>query len=254
MKLKFVLFSLLFATVAALADDSQFTIRDLTKNCGNFYDSKQSKSTQYLRTWTTDGKETKMSADNIKDILDLNVVSYYDIEGYETELKREFFKETEEYQQYETALKEIRKNFKNSSFYYIHSLESDYNLEKRGFLYEIELYESNYANFPGYINHGTLCIEYATKRFPNNKLDVSKVGGGRNFFYVQQTYFPIIDKRLALRIEEAGYYKVGVLFVFKIDSTKVVGAGIWSNTFILTKTEGIYIVNTETGEVYCKVL
>ena len=183
------------------------------------------------------------------------MVSFFEIKGYETDLKRELFKETEEYKQYETALKEIKNTLKNQSFCYIHKLRNVYNLEKNGFPYEIQLYGVDYDNFPQYINHGTLCIEYATKRFPKNKLDVAKVaGGGRNFLYIQQTYFPVLDKHLALRIEEKAREQIGVLFIFKIDSTRTVGTGFWPKTFVLTKTEGIYIINTQTGEVYCKVL
>ena len=256
MKQKLFLLLLLFASRIAVAETSALTIQDLTKGCGQFYDFKDSENKQYLRAINAEnGTEAKFGSDKIRDILELNVVSFFEINGYETELKRELYKETEEYKEYETALKEIRNTLKKQSFCYIHKLRNVYNLEKNGFPYEIQLYGADYDNFPEYINHGTLCIEYSTKRFPKNKMDIAKVaGGGRNFLYIQQTYFPVLDKRVALQIEEAGREQVGVLFIFKIDSTKVERPGIWPQTFILTKTESIYLVNTQTGEVYCKVL
>lgn len=249
-----LLLSLLFVAVVAVADSSNLTVRDLTNGCAIFKDNKDFYKKQVLLGFDEDGKDTEISANEIRDILELNVVSYFNIKGYDTDLKKELYKETDEYQRYETELKQIRDEIKESSYIYIHKLRNVYDLEKGGFRYDIILGESDYVNFPGYINHRTLCIEYATKRFSKNSIDVNKWWGGSFYNYTQRVYFPVPDKRVALRIEEAGDNKVGVLFVFKIDSTKVDRPGIWPQTFILTKTEGIYIVNTETGEVYCKVL
>lgn len=249
-----LLLSLLLVATTAMADSSNLTIQDLTKGCGQFLDTKDYFKEQFLK-WRTENGMVELKDYKIQNILELNVVSYFKLGGYyDTDLKRELFKETDEYKQYESELKKIRDEMKKSSFYYIHKLNNNYNLENSGFLYEIELYEGNYAGFPGYINHETLCIEYATKRFAQNKIDIQKRWGGSDYFYNQRVYLPVKDKRMALRIEEAGRNQVGVLFLFKLDKTKNVKMLFSTHTFILTKTEGIYIVNTETGEVYCKVL
>lgn len=254
MKTKIFFFPLLFVAITAMADSSNLTVQDLKKGRGQFLDNKDFYEEQFLKAHYEDGTETEISAKEIRDILELNVVSYFNIKGYDTDLKKDLFKETDEYKQYETELKKIRDELKEYSFYYIHKIRNVYDVEKGGFRYDIILGESDYVNFSGYINHRTLCIEYATKRFPKNHIEVNKWWGGTFYNYTQRIYFPVTDKRVALQIEEAGREQVGVLFIFKIDSTKVERPGLWPQTFILTKTEGIYIVNTETGEVYCKVL
>ena len=251
MKRNLLFIPLLFVAIAAIADSTNLTFQDLTKGLGHFYDNKDYYEKQVLKGYNEDGTEIEISADDIGDILELNVVSYFKLKGYDTGLKKELFKETDEYKQYETELKMLRDEIKESSFGYIHKIRNIYDLEKGGFRYDIILSESDFVNFPGYINHRTLCIEYATNRFPKNNIEVSKWFGES---YLQRVYFPVTDKRVALQIEEANSEQVGVLFIFKIDSTKRERPGIWPQTYILTKTESIYIVNIQTGEVYCKVL
>ncbi len=169
-------------------------------------------------------------------------------------MKRELFKESNEYKDYEKKLIQIRNEVKNRSFFYISKLKSnEYSLSKGGFLYEMELYEGDYVEFPGYINHGTLCIEYATSRFPKNYIEIIKLFGGTNYFYNQRIILPVKDKRVALKVEEGGD-QVRVLFKFKIDSVRRKRILFSENDYVLTKTEGIYLINIKTGEVYCKVL
>ena len=253
-----LLLSLLFFAVVTMANSANLTVQDLTKGRGQFLDTKDYHDEQFLKGRYEDGTEIDIKDYMIQNILELDVVSHFRLGGYyDTDLKRELFKETDEYKRYETILKEMRDSLKNESFYYIHKLSNynlNYDLEKSGFLYEMDLDEYSYVNFPGYINHGTLCIEYATKRFAQNKIEIRKRWGGSYYFYNQRVYLPVKDKRVALQIEEAGREDVGVLFLFKIDSTKDVKMLFSTHTFILTKTESIYIVNTQTGEVYCKVL
>ena len=253
---KIILSFMLFVTVVAMADSSNLTVQDLKKGRGQFLDNKDFYATQFLKGRSEEGTDIEISANDIRDILELNVVSYFNIKGYDTDFKKEVFKETDEYKQYENELKEFRDDLKSHSFYYIHKLRNVYDLEKGGFRYDIVLNDYDYFYFPGYINHKTLCIEYATKRFPKNNVEVNKWWGGSFYNYTQRVFLPVSDKHVALKIEEAEREQIGVLFVFKIDSTKKErpNSGLFPETFILTKTEGIYIVNTETGEVYCKVL
>lgn len=84
-------------------------------------------------------------------------------------------------------------------------------------------------------------------------MEIIKRWGGRDYFYNQRIYLPVNDKQTALKIEDAGNNR-GVLFLFKIESIKREEILFSSQDFILTRTEGIYIVNTQTGEVYYRVL
>ena len=251
---KFIFIFSLYVAIAALADSSNMTAYDLIKGRGHFLDNQDFHKKQYLKKRTETGTEIEMSADKIKDILELNVVSYFRLTGYDSDLKKALFKETDEYKKYESELKMIRDELKKSSFYYIHEIRNVYDIEKGGFRYDVELNEYDYVDFPGYINHRTLCIEYATKRFPKNRIDTKKWWGGTFYNYTQRVFFPVTDKSVALKIEEARREQVGVLFIFKIGSTKTERPGVWPQTYILTKTESIYIINKQTGEVYCKVL
>ena len=232
---------------------SQQTISELVKGCGTFVDAKGYIPEQIIKVHYEDGTPYEIKSYELGYIYNLDVVSHFKMKGYNTDLKRDLYKETEEYQQYKNELSKIRDTVKNTTFYYIHKFKSNYNVEKMGFLYEKELYEGGYVEFPGYINHGTLCIEYATKRFPKNKLEIIKRWGGSDYFYNQRAYLPVKDKQAALKIEDAGNNK-GVLFLFKVDSIKKEKILFSTRDFILTRTEGIYIVNTQTGEVYYRIL
>ena len=76
---------------------------------------------------------------------------------------------------------------------------------------------------------------------------------GSTNFYNQKIYFPVRDKQTALKIEQAGKNKC-VLFIFKIDSIKMVHRFIFDEEVVLARTDAIYIFNWETEEIYCKVL
>ena len=233
--------------------NGQQNYEELIDGCGAVIDDKNYNPDQVLIFELNGESDNKIPFTMVKSIYDLDVISRYHIKGYNTDLQKEMFKESDEYKELEKTLKEERELIKNTTFYYIHKLNSNYNLEKAGFAYDIELYEGSYKEFPGFINHGTLCVEYATKRFPKNKIEVIKRWGGSDYFYNQRVYLQVKDKQTALKIEQAGNNK-GVLFLFKIDSVNTAKTWIFNKNFALTKTEGIYIINTQTGEIYCKVL
>ena len=114
MQKKLLLLSLLFVATAAIADSSNLTVQDLKKGCGKFVDNKDYLTKQVALGRYEDGAEFEISADDIRDILELNVVSHFRLKGYDTDLKKELFKETDEYKRYETELKEIRDEMKSN--------------------------------------------------------------------------------------------------------------------------------------------
>lgn len=248
------LYLLIFIFNCSLSLFAQQTVSELTNGCGQFLDAKKYIEEQVVKARDGEGKPVEMPTYVLNQIFNLQVIPYFNVQGYDTELKQELFKETDEYKELEIKLREEREVVKNTRFFYIHPLGSNYSLDNGGFLYQIELYEGRYVNFNGYINHGTLCIEYATKRFPKNRIEIIKRWGGSDYFYNQRVYFPVKDKQVALKIEDAGKKQVGVLFIFKIDSVQEKRPFLFDVSFVLTKTEGIYIVNTQTGEIYCRVL
>lgn len=211
------------------------------------------KDEQVIKFQADDGELKEYPLYRLKSIYDLDVISYYKIQGYNTDLQKELYKETDEYKKLFKELQGYKDVMKETTFYYTHELKGNYDLNKGAFPYDIELVEYDYTEIPGYINHGTFCFEYATKRFPNNKIEVTKKYGGTNYFYKQKIYLPVKDKQTALKIEQAGENKY-VLFVFKIDAIKTVRPFIFEEEVALTRTLAIYIFNWETEEIYCKVL
>lgn len=234
---------------------AQQSVSDIIKDCHLVYDTKDKfADIQEIMYRTTDGETEELPLYKLKWIYDLDVISYYRIQGYDTDLQKELYKETDEYKEYVKKLSTIRDSIKGSSFYYVHRLESNYDLNKLAFVYNIELFEGHYTEIPGYINHGRFCFEYATKRFPYNKIEISiRQSYVGDKYYNQKIYLPVKNKQTALKIEQAEKNKA-VLFVFKIDSIKTVQHMFFKEELALARTDGIYIINTETGEVYCKVL
>ena len=233
---------------------AQQSVSDIIKDCHLVYDTKDYRPNQKIIYRTKDGETEELPLYKLKWIYDLDVIPYYRIQGYDTDLQKELYKETDEYKEYVKKLSSIRDSIKCSSFYYVHRLESNYDLNKLAFAYNIELYEGGYTNIPGYINHGKFCFEYATKRFPYNNIEISvRQSYVGDKYYNQRIYLPVKNKQTALKIEQAGKNKA-VLFVFKIDSVKMVQHSFFKEELALARTVGIYIINTETGEVYCKVL
>ena len=107
MKHRLLVVLLLFVSIATMADSSILTVQDLIKDRGQFLDNRDFYKKQVLKGSSEEGTEFEISANDIRDILELNVVSYFNIKGYDTALKKELYKETEEYKQYETELKKI---------------------------------------------------------------------------------------------------------------------------------------------------
>lgn len=233
---------------------AQNSLSDIVKNCLLVADSKEYYAEPKILYRIEDGEKKEVPLYRLKSIYDLDVISYYKIKGFDTNLQKELYKETDEYRELVKKLSAVRDSVKGLSYYYIHELKSNYDLNKAAFLYEIEQYEGNYTNIPGYISHGDFCFEYATKRFPNNKIYISvRQSYVGDKFYNQRIYLPVKDKQTALKIELAGKNKA-VLFVFKINTIKMVQGIFFKKERALTRAEGIYIINSETGEVYCKIL
>lgn len=73
---------------------------------------------------------------NIYFIYDLNVFGYFDVRGYDTDLKKEVYKNTSEYQNYLAELKNLKNKLGQTTFYYEAKelfTEIDYDINRRGF-------------------------------------------------------------------------------------------------------------------------
>ena len=226
----------------------------LIQNCVEVKDNKSFDPEQIFVLPALSGNLVEMDSWKVAQILNLDVIGYYKKgKEYDTELKRKIYKQSEEYKKLEVDLKNLRNQFLQSRFYYIRSFYQEYNLSKKAFPFENSMYEDVFPNLPGYFVMGSLCIEYATKRFPKNKIYYERSFGGTNYFIHQTMFLPVKDENKALEIENAKSDKA-ILCIFKLTKSVWMKTLFSTKDFILTNIESIYLINKKTKEVYCKVL
>jgi hypothetical protein len=230
------------------------TYEDLVQNCFEVKDDRTFAPSQVFVLPTLSGKMEEKESWKIAQILNLDVMAYYGKKyDYDTDLKRKIYKQSEEYKKLEADLKNLRQQFIQSRFYYIRGFYQNYNLDKKAFPFEKSIYEDVFPNLPGYVVMGSLCIEYATKRFPKNKIYYERGFGGTNYFIDQTIFLPVKDENKALEIENAKSDKA-ILCIFKLTKSVQMETLFSPKDFILTNIESIYLINKKTKEVYCKIL
>ena len=240
-----------FAFAAIPFAFAQQTLSSLTEGCVKFLDEKKAYDPDQVviypeLTGTNEPKPLWV----LENILNVDVFGYYKLHGYDTDLKKQVYKETDEYKKQYAELKAISDKLKKTPCYYIGKLDRDYDVERKGFPYTKEIHEWGFPNCPGYFVQKNLAFEFATKRFPKNKVNITKRTWGRDTYYKQEILLPVADAQTALRIEE-NKKNVGVLFLFTPSSYN---SKNFMATVLLARTTAIYLVNTQSGEVYCKVL
>lgn len=230
------------------------TYEGLVQKCVEVKDKNTFQPDQVFVLPALSGNLVEMESWKVAQVLNLDVIGYYNKrKEYDTELKRKIYKQSEDYKKLEIDLKNLRNQFLQSSFYYIRSFYQEYNLSRKAFPFENSIYEDNFPNLPGYFVMGSLCIEYATKRFPKNKIFYERSFGGTNYFIDQTIFLPVKDENKALEIENAKSDKA-ILCIFKLKKSVGVKTIFYTKDFILTNVESIYLINKKTKEVYCKIL
>lgn len=168
--------------------------------------------------------ENTISFLKIKSAMLLDVIEYFELnEIYNTELKKESFKESQEYKDKYKDLIKIKADLKNSLLYLDLSHEEirDYDLKNRGF-YISSNWKSHYAITPLF--------------------STAKNGIGDIFIFIQ------VDKENALKIEN-NKEKIKTLLIFKPDIhiEKYKNYNIYT---ISTSFARFLIINSETNEIY----
>jgi hypothetical protein len=111
------------------------------------------------------------TSDTLEMIYDLNVFDYFNLDTYDTELKKTLFKKTTDYQNYLSQLKGMKVEMLKTTYYFILENEFtniDYDLKKGGFviaLRENEGFGTSSAQTPKSINH-ILFKALPTKQIP----------------------------------------------------------------------------------------
>ena len=188
-------------------------------------------------------------------ILSSNVFDYYGLnEQYNTPLKREIYKKTNEYKAKELELKKNKQEFLSKTFalnfemtyYEQHNLE--YSTDTHSFDFDIDIVLDKFYN-KNNIQLGPIIF---TK--PNDILIKNRQYDAAGLDYVRQTTCLIIsDMNKALSIENQREH-LRVLFLFNFTGIKpftnnVIGFQFADN-FLLTKLDKVILYNATNGEVY----
>ncbi len=199
----------------------------------------------------------------VKYLLNKDLFGYYDLsQTYSTPLQKEAFKETKEYAELFENFNQIYESTKNTKFYILYNLydNSAYDLSSKSFKFKIGLNDYNTTSKAGYFGiGGDICLSY-----PTSKLNIRKTltRSGSDYWFDQYLSTPSISSDVALSIErQMSTYPcpLSLLFIVKLDKVSTeqrtidfggyVGRSTVTNQFILCKTIGLYVVNTETNEI-----
>lgn len=240
-----------FAFCAIPSLFAQQTLSSLTEGCVKFMNEQKAYDPGQVFVYPElTGTEEPTSIYTLAKILNVDVYSYYKLYSYKTDLQKQVYQETDEYKKQYAELKAKSEQLKKTPCYYIGKLDKNYDVNRKGFPYTKEIHEWGFPKCPGYFVQKDIAFEFATKRFPKNKVNVTTRTWGRDTYYKQEILLPVADPNVALKIEEnAG--SVGVLFLFTPNSFYEQSTMV---SVLLARTTAIYLVNTRTGEVYCKVL
>jgi hypothetical protein len=200
------------------------------------------------------GAETPPS--NVYPILDADVFTYFDLASYDTPLKQQAYRKSDEYKARADELATERKRVLSRSFYV--ELEPElgaYDLRKRRFSVAIGV------NVVGAPIEGKPAKTREPFVFENLPTRLAPLGGGGEFGIpggLQEFLDLLMAEQKALSVEQAGA-AARVYIVFRMLRTKTYGYRVLSvsqgwfgmtGRFVSTKVEKILVGNKETGLLY----
>lgn len=186
----------------------------------------------------------------------LDVCRYYELNEYDTDLKRKVFKETQEGGQLLNQLKAKKQEISNSKLYYIFPFsnnwgwEKEYNLKTKTFDFAYIIDEDKFLPIQGYINFPQLTIKcnpiikQYKERIYNSNIN--------RYSYLNTIKIPITEKA-AIPIEE-NIDRMALVIEFKLQQMKYTSrqAAIFNLTTYCLQgiSSKIYIINKITNEIY----
>lgn len=185
----------------------------------------------------------------------LDVCLYYDLDEYDTELKRKTFKSTSEGQRLTKELETKKRKIINSKSYFIFPFSEnwgwskEYNLKTRTFDFSYIIDDDEFISIQGYLNFRQLLIkcnptikQYREKRYKPNG----------DIYYLNTLKIPLSEK-IALPIEE-NIEDLALIVEFKIQNMKYTQqqVSIFNLTtyFLQGISTKIYIIDKNTNEIY----
>ena len=187
----------------------------------------------------------------IVDLLNLDVVRFYKLwDTYDTELKKKVYVESEEGQKKYVQMKQEYDRVKQSVCTFLFWIgSSTYDLASKSMKVEYSIYESHFGNIANYVEFNQLCLSLPAsikKEKPKRRFR------GSSYFYNNTLYIPVNSETKALEIENH-IKNCALLFIFKLDKAIERKASFLIEDFVLGNCSEVYIVNTQTGEIYQKI-
>jgi hypothetical protein len=194
---------------------------------------------------------------NIYIIYDLNVFAYYNIRDYDTDLKKEVFKETSEYKEYLSKLKKLKNNLSQTTYYYeAKELFSsvNYDIKKRGF--DIKINQNwGTTGTNGAIPPKSVAIDWNNiklKSLPSKEVTDNLFGSG----FTNEMVFIQVDSEFGLEIER-NRKDISIYYLFIPSAKENVKFKYYSNSWwdmtnnIITSTKvRVVVSNKKTGKIY----
>lgn len=232
--------------ISSLIKSKDISIPQITKYL-NQIDYQFSKFYVYIKI---NGKTKKLESNQFENLLNLDVVGYFNLsDEYNTELKRKYFKETDEYKQLYQQLKDEYNQIINSYFYmpiYIVCSENKYNLQKQSFRFRnSEPDEFHFGYNSGYLQFNNICV----KKPSNVALIENRISTGYETFMEQLYYIPVRNEKSALQIED-NCSSVSLMYILKIEGIEKRRTSIFITNYIKTVVKNILIFNRDTEEIY----
>lgn len=209
--------------------------------------------------------ETTGKREMLVHLLNKDMYSYFDLnDKYPTQLQKNAYKKTQEYvwnlEQFNADYKAVT----TSKFYILKNLQYNtaYDVNKRCFNFNLGVTALDMTNVPGYIglSSSTGSPSYVCVTFPSSRLTTKKelTWDGRDYWISQYIRTPIISEELAMRIEQ-GMSKLDcpIALMFIVIPQRVSKEirnwkyGQLQQNFILVKTVGLYIVDTQKETILC---
>ena len=211
------------------------------------------------KVYLSGGNEDEYEVCTVKQIASLmekDVFGYFGLnQKYSTPLQKSAFTKTEEYANYMSEIDYHHSYIFDSKFYILYNLRYNqaYDLNKKAFVFRIMVLDFLKTNQTGYLGFG----KNINAMFPTSRFSTKKERESNGELYSKQyIQIPIADENLALKIEgdiSNPYCSTCLMFAVKLYKTSTEKHPEFSleQDNILTKTIGLYIVNTKTKEVYC---
>jgi hypothetical protein len=203
--------------------------------------------TPELRSSKDDENNTSSKPVNVLHLIALlrnDVVGYYNLERYNTELKKKMFANTAEGQSLAAEMKPLRTKIMEKQFYFLMDFnKSDkYDIGSKTFGTASTFFIEDTKIKKGYIYFETMFLSVPTG--VQYLTEYTEEGNFPSACY-QFLFIPVRNENAVMKIGK-NMKNCSVLFLFRLKEVEKIG----NSNYIFGTTQQLFIVNRETGEIY----